>query len=32
MEVDFRRQMMDKFAREDKIEQLAQQKRRMKEL
>jgi hypothetical protein len=24
--------MMDKFAREDKLEQLAQQKRRMKEL
>lgn len=32
MEVEFRRAMMDKFAREDKLEQLAQQKRRMKEL
>lgn len=32
MEADFRRTMMDKFAREDKLEQLAQQKRRMKEL
>jgi hypothetical protein len=32
MEVDFRRNMMDKFAKEDKLEQLAQQKRRMKEL
>lgn len=32
MEVDFRRTMMEKFAREDKLEQLAQQKRRMKEL
>ena len=31
MEVEFRRNMMDKFAKEDKLEQLAQQKRRMKE-
>ena len=32
MEVEFRRAMMEKFSREDKLEQLAQQKRRMKEL
>ena len=32
MQAEFRRMMMEKFAREDKIEQLAQQKRRMKEL
>ena len=32
MEVEFRINMMQKFAREDKLEQLAQQKRRMKEL
>ena len=31
MEIEFRRNMMEKFAREDKLEQLAQQKRRMKE-
>lgn len=32
MEGEFRRMMMEKFAKEDKLEQLAQQKRRMKEL
>ena len=32
MEQEFRRLMMEKFAREDKLEQLAQQKRRMREL
>ena len=32
MEGEFRRMMMEKFSREDKLEQLAQQKRRMKEL
>lgn len=31
MEVEFRVNMMNKFAKEDKLEQLAQQKRRMKE-
>lgn len=31
MEQEFRRNMMEKFAKEDKLEQLAQQKRRMKE-
>jgi hypothetical protein len=31
MEMEFRRNMMDKFSKEDKLEQLAQQKRRMKE-
>jgi hypothetical protein len=32
METEFRRNMLEKFAREDKLEQLAQQKRRMKEV
>lgn len=32
MEVEFRQAMMDRFAKEDKLEQMAQQKRRMKEL
>lgn len=32
MEAEFRINMMQKFSREDKLEQLAQQKRRMKEL
>ena len=32
MEAEFRRLMMEKFAREDKLQQLAQQKKRMKEL
>lgn len=31
MEMEFRRNMMERFAKEDKLEQLAQQKRRMKE-
>lgn len=31
MEQEFRRIMLDKFAHDDRIEQLSQQKRRMKE-
>lgn len=30
--MDFRQQMLEKFAIEDKIQQMAQQKRRMKEV
>jgi len=30
MEIEFRRNMMDRFAKEDKLEQMAQQKKRMK--
>eukprot|EP00828_Plagiopyla_frontata_P042013 TRINITY_DN6163_c0_g1_i1.p1 TRINITY_DN6163_c0_g1~~TRINITY_DN6163_c0_g1_i1.p1 ORF type:complete len:294 (+),score=80.46 TRINITY_DN6163_c0_g1_i1:125-1006(+) len=32
MELNFRKQMMEKFAMDDKLEQMNQQKRRMKEL
>lgn len=31
METEFRAKMLEKFAKEDRLEQLAQQKRRMKE-
>lgn len=30
MEIEFRKSMMDTFAKQDKLQQLAQQKRRMK--
>ena len=32
MEQEFRKMMMDKFAHDEKLEQLSAQKRRMKEL
>lgn len=32
MEKEFRTRMLDKFANDDKLEQLAQNKRRMKEV
>ena len=31
MEHEFRKNMMDRFAEQDKLEQMAQQKRRLKE-
>ena len=30
--MEFRQKMMERFAQEDKLEQMAQQKRRMKEI